>query len=406
MSYDEKDLIVALDIGTNKVVVMVAQSGPDDQFTILGKGMAHNTGSIRAGVVYNIEETITLIQKAIDEAQLMAACKIHDVYVSIGGTHIQSFDSSGVVVIKNKEVGENDVERVNDTAKAISVGADDEIVHSLIQQYIVDGREGILHPVGMSGMRLEARMHIVVGSFSTIMNVRKCVLRCGVKLNHYYLQSLASSTAVLTKDEKDLGVVMLDIGAGTTDIAVYKNGYIVHTGVLNIAGDVITNDIAAVLGTTKQEAENIKLKYGAAVPTHIEEDDLFELNAIGGSVNYEKRKMLSKIIEARLDELFGLVQKEIGKEILDSVSSYVITGGTALMPGIVELAEDVLSKQVRVGVPLYQNNLADLVNDPRYSTVIGMLQEARTDGSKVLRKTRKQSSVKYWCGRVKSWLLS
>ncbi len=407
MTRDIKDLIVALDIGTSKVVAVVAEILPEGRFEVLGLGQ-HESSGMRKGVVVNIEATVTAIQRALEEAELMADCKIRDVYTGIAGSHIRSFNSSGMVAVKDKEVTAADVARVIETAKAVNIPTDQQVLHILTQEFIVDGQEDIREPIGMSGLRLEVKVHIVTGSVSAAQNIVKCVRRCGLEVQDLILQPLASSQTCLTADEKDLGVVLIDIGGGTTDVAIYTGGAIRHTAVLPIAGDQITNDIAQGLRTPTPDAEDIKLRYGVAKEVLANPDDTVEVLGLGDRApRLVKRQTLGAIIEPRVAELFDLVQgvvRESGYEDLLS-SGVVLTGGTALLPGIVELAEDIFLKPVRVAVPEYQGSLADVMRNPRFSTVMGLLSEARMQRLRGRKVTQQSGSFKAVLIRMKEWFM-
>ena len=379
MTRDIKDLIVALDIGTSKVVAVVAEILPEGRFEVLGLGQ-HESRGMRKGVVVNIETTVNSIQRALEEAELMADCKIRDVYTGIAGSHIRSFNSSGMVAVKDKEVTATDVARVIETAKAVNIPTDQQVLHVLTQEFIVDGQEDIREPIGMSGLRLEVRVHIVTGAVSAAQNIVKCVRRCGLEVQDLILQPLASSLAVLTADEKELGVVLVDIGGGTTDVAIFTGGAIRHTAVLPIAGDQITNDIAAMLRTPTPDAEEIKLRYGVAKQVLASPDESVEVPGLGDrGPRQVKRQALGAVIEPRVEELFTLVQQVVRDSGYEDLlaSGVVLTGGSAQLPGMVELAEDVFLKPVRVAVPEYEGSLADVMRNPRFSTVMGLLQEAR-----------------------------
>lgn len=343
MSKDYKDLLVALDIGTSKVVAVVAELKGEGHYEVIGLGQSESKG-LKKGVVVNIEATVQSIQRALEEAELMADCKITNVFTGIAGSHIRSFNSSGMVAIKEKEVTQTDVARVIETAKAINIPTDQQVLHILTQEFIIDGQEDVREPIGMSGIRLEVKVHIVTGAVSAAQNIVKCVRRCGLEVNDLILQPLASSLAVLTEDEKDLGVVLVDIGGGTTDIAIFAEGAIRHTAVIPIAGDQITSDIAMALRTPTPDAEDIKVGYGIAKQALADPDEMVEVPGLGErGPRTLSRQALAAVIEPRVEELFSLVQqvvRESGYEELLS-SGVVLTGGAAMMPGMVELGEDI-----------------------------------------------------------------
>jgi len=409
MTRDTKDLIVALDIGTSKVAAVVAELLPDGSFDVLGRG-EHASHGLRKGVVVNIEATVDSIQRAVGEAEFMADCKIREVYTGVSGQHIASFNSSGMVAVKDKEVTQTDVTRAIETARAVNIPAEQKVLHVLEQEFIVDSLEGIRDPVGMSGLRLEVRVHIVTGANSAVQNVIKCVRRCGLEEQYLTLQPLASSMACLTQDEKELGVVLIDIGAGTSDVAIYTHGAIRHTGVIPIAGNQITNDIAAILNTPISDAEDIKLRYGIAKQALADPDEMLEVPGLGARPEHRlhKRQALAAVIESRVEDLFTEVQQLVRDSgYADLVASgIVLTGGAAVMPGMVELAEDVFMKPVRVAVPAYDGNLKDVMRDPRFSTVMGLLMQARrlhAHGRKAGQHTSRWRAL--WA-RVKEWFLN
>jgi cell division protein FtsA len=407
MTRDIKDLIVALDIGTTKVVAVVAEVLPEGGFEVLGLGQ-HESKGMRKGVVVNIETTVNSIQRALEEAELMADCKIRDVYTGIAGNHIRSFNSSGMVAVKDKEVTATDVARVVETAKAVNIPTDQQVLHVLTQEFIVDGQEDIREPIGMSALRLEVKVHIVTGSVSAAQNIVKCVRRCGLEVQDLILQPLASSLACLTPDERELGVVLVDIGGGTTDVAIYTGGAIRHTAVLPIAGDQITSDIAAMLRTPTPDAEDIKLRYGIAKQVLASPDDMVEVPGLGDrGPRLVNRQALGAVIEPRVEELFGLVQQVIRDSGYEDLlaSGIVLTGGSSMLPGIVELAEDVFLKPVRVAVPEYDGGLADVMRSPRFSTVMGLLGEARLQRLRGRKVAQQNGSFKRVLARMKEWFM-
>lgn len=407
MRSDSKDLIVGLDIGTSKVVVAVAEVLPDGRFQVIGLGQADSNG-LRKGVVINIEATVQSIRRALEEAELMAACRISEVYTGIAGSHIRSFNSSGMVAIKDREVSAADVARALETARAVNIPTDQQVLHVLTQEFIVDGQEDIREPIGMSGVRLEVKVHIVTGAVSAAQNIIKCVRRCGLEVQDLILQPLASSLAVLTPDEKELGVALVDIGGGTTDIALFTGGAIRHTSVIPIAGDQITSDIAMALRTPIPDAEDIKLRHGVAKEVLADPGEKIEIPGLGDRApRLLSRQALAAVVEPRVEELFTLVGKavrESGYEELLS-SGIVLTGGTSLLPGVGELAEDVFLKPARVGWPTYDGALSDVIRNPRFATVMGLLMEAhaqRLRGRKVAAQT---GSFKLTLKRMKEWIV-
>ncbi|HEX4879396.1 MAG TPA: cell division protein FtsA [Limnobacter sp.] len=407
MNKEPKDLIVGLDIGTAKVVAMVAELLSDGRFEVIGVAQ-HESRGLKKGVVVNIEATVQSIQAALEEAELMADCKIKTVLTGIAGSHIRSFNSSGMVAIKEREVTQADVARVIETAKAVNIPTDQQILHVLPQEFIVDGQEDVREPLGMSGVRLETRVHIVTGAVSAAQNIVKCVRRCGLEVQDLMLQPLASSMAVLTEDEKELGVVLIDIGGGTTDIAVFTGGAIRHTAVIPIAGDQITNDIAMALRTPTPDAEEIKLRHGVAKQVLADPHAKIDVPGIGErDPRTLSKQALAAVIEPRVEELFLMVQqvlRESGYEELLS-SGVVLTGGTSLMPGIAELGEDIFMKPVRIGVPDYAGGLADMVRTPRFATAMGLLHEARAQQLRGRRVASQGGGLKQTVQKMKEWFL-
>jgi len=407
MARENKDLIVALDIGTSKVACLVAELRPDASLEILGMG-GHESKGLKKGVVVNIEATVAAIQRALEEAELMADCKIGSAFVGIAGSHIRSFNSTGMVAIKDREVTALDVERAIDTARAVSIPTDQQILHVLRQEFIIDGQEDVREPIGMSGVRLEVKVHIVTGAVSAAQNIIKCVRRCGLEVNDLILQPRASSRAVLSDDEKDLGVCLLDIGGGTTDIAIFTHGAIRHTAVIPIAGDQITNDIAMALRTPTAEAETIKTRHGVALRQLADPNEMIEVPGIGERAPRSmSRQTLAEVIEPRAEELFSLVQQTIRESGYEEAlsSGIVITGGSSLLPGMAELAEDIFLKPVRVGAPDYDGSLADVVRTPRFATAMGLLEEARQIRLRGRKVAEQSGSFKDTMRRMKEWFL-
>ena len=376
---DNTNLIVGLDIGTSKIVAIVAEVLPDGGLNIVGLGTQPSRG-LKKGVVVDIEATMASIQRVLEEAELMADCRISDVMTGIAGSHIKSLNSSGMVAIKEKEVTQADIDRVVDTAKAIAIPNDQQVLHILPQEFIIDGQEDVREPLGMSGVRLEVKVHIVTGAVSAVENITKCVRRCGLDVRDVMLQPLASAKAVLNEDEKDLGVCLMDIGGGTTDIAVFAGGAIRHTAVIPIAGDQVTNDIAMTLRTPTKEAEELKVRHGCALRQLADKNEIIEVPGVGDRGPRKLSKpMLAEVIEPRIEELYSLVQAELRRSGFEELlsSGIVLTGGSALLSGMTELGEELFHLPVRVGVPTYAGGLADVVRSPRYATAVGLLLEGR-----------------------------
>ncbi|MEO8848617.1 MAG: cell division protein FtsA [Casimicrobiaceae bacterium] len=379
MVRETKNLIVGLDIGTSKIVAIVAEIGAGGALNIVGLGTQPSRG-LKRGVVVNIEATMASIQRVLEEAELMADCRIAEVYTGVAGSHIRSLNSSGMVAIKEKEVTQADIDRVIETAKAIAIPNDQQILHILPQEFIIDGQEDVREPLGMSGVRLEVKVHIVTGAVSAVENIVKCVRRCGLDVKDVILQPLASARAVLNDDEKDLGVCLMDIGGGTTDLAVFAGGAIRHTAVIPIAGDQITNDIAMTLRTPTKEAEELKVRHGCALRQLANANDFVEVPGVGERGPRKlSRQMLAEVIEPRVEELYTLVQAELRRSGFEELlsSGIVLTGGTSMLAGMVELGEEVFHLPCRVGVPVYAGGLADVVKSPRYATAVGLLLEGR-----------------------------
>jgi cell division protein FtsA len=373
---NETKLQVGLDIGTSKVVAIVGELHPDGSIEVVGIGSSPSRG-LKRGVVVDIESTVQSIKRAIEEAELMAGCEIQSVYVGIAGSHIRSINSDGIVAIKDKEVSRTDVEKVLDAAKAVPIPNDQKVLHVLPQEYVIDGQDGIRHPIGMSGVRLEARVHLITGSESAAQNISKCVARCGLSVDQMIVEQLASSTAVLTDDEKELGVCMVDIGAGTTDIAVFTQGAIRHVSAIPIAGDQVTNDIAVSMRTPTQHAEDIKLKYACALRQLASPEETISVPSVGDRQPRRlARQTLAEVVEPRYEELFSLVQADLQRSgYIDLIAAgIVLTGGAARMEGAVELAEEVFHVPVRLGVPVDVAGLKEVVNNPVHATGVGLLQ--------------------------------
>ncbi|MBI5682544.1 MAG: cell division protein FtsA [Deltaproteobacteria bacterium] len=368
------NLVVGLDIGTTKICTIVGEI-KEEGIEIICIG-SHPSRGLRKGVVVNIESTVQSIKKAVEEAELMAGCSINTVYTGIAGGHIKGFNSHGVIAVKDKEVTKPDIDRVIDAAKAVAIPPDREVIHILPQEYIVDEQDGILDPLGMSGVRLEVKIHIVTAAVTSAQNIIKSANKAGLDVADIILQQIASSEAVLAPDEKDLGVALIDVGGGTTDIAIYHSGTIKHTGVISLGGNQVTGDIAVGLRTPISEAEKIKKKYGCAMTSMVGRDEMIDVPSVGGrQARTVSRQILSEIIEPRMEELFQLVCAEIGSSGYDNMtaSGIVLTGGTASMDGIVELAEQVFNMPVRRGLPTGIGGLVDVVRSPMYSTGVGLV---------------------------------
>jgi len=371
----EKSLVVGLDVGTSKIVAIVGESQPDGSVEVIGLGSHPSTG-LKRGVVVDMASTELAIQRAVEEAELMAGCEIHSVYAGISGSHIRSLNSDGTVAIKDKEVSEGDVDRVLDAARAVPVAADQKILHVLPQEYVIDNQDGIRQPIGMSGVRLEAHVHVVTAALSATQNISKCVARCGLTVDELIMQPLAASYAVLTEDEKDLGVCLVDIGAGTTDIAVFTDGAIRHTACIPIAGDQVTNDIAVALRTPTQHAEDIKLKYACALEQLARNDESIQVPSVGDRTARQlARQTLAQVVEARYRELFSLVQAELRHSGFENMvaAGLVLTGGASRIEGAEELAEEIFHMPVRLATPSFVTGLSDVVNNAIHATGVGLL---------------------------------
>ena len=406
MAKEYKDLVVGLDIGTAKVIVVVAEVLAGGELKLAGLGVAPSNG-IKRGVVVNIDATVHSIQQALKEAELMADCKITRVYTGITGSHIRGFNSSGMVAIKDREVSAADVARVVETAKAINISTDQRLLLVEPQEFIIDGQD-VKEPIGMSGIRLEAKVHIVTGAQSAAENIIKCVRRCGLDVDQLMLNPLASSLAVLTEDERELGVALVDIGAGTTDVAIFTNGAIRHTAVIPIAGDLITSDIAMALRTPTKDAEDIKVESGYAKQLLADPETQVEVPGLGDrGPRMLSRQALAGVIEPRVEEIFSLVQQVIRESGYEEVlsSGIVLTGGSCVMPGMVELGEDIFLKPVRRGIPKYNSALSDMVAQARAATVMGLLEEARMARLRGFKVAQKNGSMKTAFGRFKDFIV-
>jgi len=401
----EMNLIVGLDIGTSKVVAIVGEIKADNEIEIIGIG-SHPSRGLKKGVVVNIESTVQSMQRAVEEAELMAGCEIQSVFAGIAGSHIRSLNSHGIVAIKDQEVTHSDMERVIDAARAVAIPADQKILHILPQEFVIDEQDGIREPVGMSGVRLEARVHMVTGAVSAAQNIVKCVRRCGLEVDDLILEQLSSANAVLSEDEKELGVCLVDIGGGTTDIAIFTEGAIRHTAVIPIAGDQVTNDIAVALRTPTQHAEDIKIKYACALTQLASDNETIEVPSIGNRpARRLSRQTLAEVVEPRYEELLLLIQAELRRSGFENLiaGGVVLTGGSSKMEGLIELAEEVFHMPVRLGIPQYVTGLADVVRNPIYATGVGLLLFGRSHHAKGGMELSRGSSVKSVWERMKSW---
>jgi cell division protein FtsA len=369
------DMIVGLDIGTSKVVAIVGEITDEGGINIVGVGR-HRSRGLKKGTVVNIESTVQAIQRAVEEAELMAGCRIHSVYAGIAGSHIRSLNSHGIVAVRDSEVQPADLDRVIDAAQAVAIPADQKILHILPQEYIIDLQEGIRDPLGMSGVRLEAKVHLITCANNAYQNIEKCIKRCGLEVDEIILEQLASSYSVLTEDEKELGVCMIDIGGGTSDIAIFNEGAIRHTGVIPIAGDQVTNDIAMALRTPTDHADELKIKYACALAQMANSDDMIKVPGVGDRPSRDiSRQALAEVVEPRYDELFHLILAELRHSgYADYLAAGIVfTGGTSKMEGVVELAEEIFHMPVRIGVPKEFTGLNDIIRNPVYATGVGLL---------------------------------
>ncbi len=375
-------MIVGLDIGTSKVVAIVGEINPEGRLEIIGLG-SHASKGLKKGVVVNIDSTVQSIQRAIEEAELMAGCQIQSVYAGIAGNHIRSMGSHGIVAIRDREVFQPDIDRVIDAAQAVAIPADQKILHILPQEFIIDSQEGVKEPLGMSGVRLEAKVHLVTCAVNAAQNIEKCIKQCGLVVDDIILEQLASSYSVLTDDEKDLGVCLVDIGGGTSDIAIFTEGAIKHTAVIPIAGDQVTNDIAMALRTPTQNAEEIKIKYACALASMAGENETIKVPSVGEREDRSlSRQALAEVVEPRYEELFTLIQTELRRSGFEELiaAGIVLTGGTSKMEGVVELAEEIFHMPVSIGKPKNVSGLSDIVRNPIYATAVGLLQYGASQG--------------------------
>jgi len=401
----DKNLIVGLDIGTSKVVAIVGEITTEGEIEIIGFG-SHPSKGLKKGVVVNIESTVQSIQRAVEEAELMAGCQINSVYAGIAGSHIKSINSHGIVAIKDREVSEMDLDRVIDAARAVAIPADQRILHILPQEFIIDAQEGVREPIGMSGVRLEAKVHLVTGAVGAAQNIIKCVRRCGLEVDDIILEQLASSYSVLTEDEKELGVCLVDIGGGTTDIAVFSEGAIKHTAVIPIAGDQVTNDIAVALRTPTQYADEIKIKYACALRQLANADETIEVPSVGDRPPRKlSRQTLAEVVEPRYDELLSLVQAELRKSGFEDIiaAGIVMTGGSSKMDGVIDLAEEIFHMPVRLGSPQYVSGLSDVVSNPIHATGVGLLLFGEQHQSGGTQYFSNEGGMKGTWERMKNW---
>ncbi len=398
----DRNIIVGLDIGTSKVAAIVAELTDDGEIEIIGIGMAPSKG-LKKGVVVNLETTILSIQRAVEEAELMAGCQIKSVFAGIAGSHIKSLNSHGIVAIKDKEVTQYDIDRVIDSARAVAIPADQKILHILPQEFVIDQQEGIKEPIGMSGIRLEAKVHMVTCSVSAAQNIIKCIRRCGLEVEDIVLEQLASCTSVLTEDEKELGVCLIDIGGGTTDIAIFSDGAIRHTAVIPIAGDQVTNDIAVALRTPTKSAEQNKREFACALTQLADAEEMIDVPSIG---DRKPRKIsvqnLAEIIEPRYEELMLLVQAELRRSGYEDLiaAGMVLTGGSSKVKGLTDLAEEIFHMPVRMGMPQHVTGLTDVVQNPVYSTGVGLLLYGSEYQGKMEGANRDSQSM--WA-KIKNW---
>ncbi|TAK72471.1 MAG: cell division protein FtsA [Gammaproteobacteria bacterium] len=401
-----KDLIVGIDIGTSKVVTLVGEMTNDGKLNVIGFG-SHPSQGLKRGVVVNIESTVQSIQRSVEDAERMAGCEVYSAYTGIAGSHIRSINSHGIVAIRDREVSQSDVDRVIDAAKAIAIPADQKILHVLPQEFLIDNQDSIREPIGMSGVRLEAKVHIVTGAVSAAQNIVKCMQRCGLNTSDIVLEQFASSQSILTDDEKELGVCMIDIGGGTTDIAIFSDGAIRHTAVIPIAGDQVTNDIAIALRTPTRHAEEIKIKYGCALQDLVDSNQNITLPAVGEkSGKHIPMRALAEVVEARYEELFTLALSELRRSGLEEsmAAGIVLTGGASNVMGAQELAERIFKIPVRIGKPNHVTGLPDIIHNPIYATGVGLLvygsRQRQLVGGEV---AISQSSIKGLWSRMKNW---
>ncbi|TDT37875.1 cell division protein FtsA [Halospina denitrificans] len=402
---DTENMIVGLDIGTSKIVALVGKQNPDGTIEVAGIG-SHPSRGLKRGVVVNIETTVQAIQRAVEEAELMAGCRIHSVYAGIAGSHIRSMNSHGIVAIRDREVTQADMDRVIDAAQAVAIPADQKILHILPQEFVIDSQEGIKEPLGMSGVRLEAKVHLVTCAVNAVQNIDKCVRRCGLEVDDIILEQLASSYSVLTDDEKELGVCMVDIGGGTTDIAIFTGGAIRHTAVIPIAGDQVTNDIAMALRTPTQNAEEIKTRYACALTQLAGADETIKVPGVGDRAPRDlSRAALAEVVEPRYEELFALVQSELRRSGFEDLipAGIVLTGGSSMMEGVVELAEEIFHAPVRLASPTGITGMSDVVSNPVYATGAGLLMYGFKQIELGQGRESRPASENTLLARIKNW---
>lgn len=400
------NMLVGLDIGTSKIVAIVGELHSDGSIEVVGLG-SHPSRGMKKGVVVNIDSTVQSIKRAVEEAELMAGCNIYSVSVGIAGSHIQSMNSHGIVAIREREVTAADLERVIDAAQAVAIPQDQRIIHVIPQEYAVDSQEGIKEPVGMSGVRLEAKVHLVTGAVNAAQNIERCIEKCGLQTDAIILEQLASSYAVLTEDEKELGVCMVDIGGGTTDIAIFTEGAIRHTAVIPIAGDQVTNDIAMALRTPTQHAEALKMKYACALRQLAKSDEIIQVPSVGERpARSLSRQSLAEVVEPRYDELFTLIQAELRRSGFEDLvaAGVVLTGGTARMEGAVELAEEIFHMPVRLAKPQGVSGLVDQISNPIYSTAAGLLLFSAKEIHQKEFAVHKDKRKKSFLSSTKEWI--
>ncbi len=403
----DKRMVVGLDIGTSKVVAIVGEIDEHGAIEVVGIG-SHPSRGMKKGVVIDIESTVNAIQRAVEEAELMAGCQIHSVHVGIAGNHIRSMNSHGIVAIKDGEVYRQDLERVLDAAQAVAIPADQKVLHVLPQEYVIDNQGGIKEPLGMSGVRLEAKVHLVTCAVNAAQNIEKCIQRCGLDVDSIVLEQVASSHSVITQDERDLGVCLVDIGGGTSDIAIFTDGSIRHTGVIPIAGDQVTNDIAMALRTPTQHAEEIKIRYACALTQLAGPDQTIKVPSVGDRPPRDlSRQSLAEVVEPRYEELFTLIQSELRRSGFEELvpAGIVLTGGSSKMEGVVELAEEIFHMPVRVGSPQHTSGLNEIIRNPIYATAVGLLiygaeqAERAASASELTLSGNLLSSLKAWFGK-------